>query len=69
MSDLDILPHFQHEYYLMEKNLINETTAQEVGDMGKQLVVYVVNTLPELDKAYHQGVHIIMTDDVITMSE
>ncbi|MEI6673164.1 MAG: hypothetical protein WCL02_07855 [bacterium] len=44
ISELNILPYFVHEYYMMPLDLIKPTTAQEVDDMGKKLVVYTVNT-------------------------
>lgn len=64
ISELDILPYFVHEYYMMPLDLIKDTTAQEVDDMGKKLVVYTVNTTWDLVKLYHEWVRIIMTDDI-----
>ena len=64
ISELDILPYFVHEYYMMPLDLIKETTAQEVDDMGKKLVVYTVNTTGDLEKLYHEWVRFIMTDNV-----
>jgi hypothetical protein len=43
-----------HQYYLMPKDLIKETTPQEVADIGKKLVVYTVDTTGELEKLYNQ---------------
>jgi glycerophosphoryl diester phosphodiesterase len=53
----------------MSENLIKESTPQEVEDLGKKLVVYTVNTFPDLEKLYHRGVHMMMTDDVMTIKE
>lgn len=69
VTELDILPYFAHEYYLMPQDMITDTMAQEVADMGKKLVVYVVNTRDELEKLYYQWVQMIMTDEVIAMKE
>jgi len=69
LSGFTVLPHLAHEYYLMPQSLIKESTPQEVQDMGKKLVVYVVNTLPELDRLYHIWISMIMTDDVLAMRE
>jgi hypothetical protein len=33
------------------------------------LVVYVINTLPELDRLYRIGVSMIMTDDILTIKQ
>ncbi|MEI6774220.1 MAG: hypothetical protein WCL18_05530 [bacterium] len=43
-----------HPYYLMPKELITETTPQEVDDIGKKLVVYTVNTTGDVEKLYRQ---------------
>ena len=67
ITELDILPYFVHEYYMMPENLIKDSTAQEVDDMGKKLVVYTVNTTGDLEKLYHEWVRFIMTDDVPSM--
>jgi hypothetical protein len=48
-----MLPHFAHEYYLMSQNLIQKSTPQEVEDMGKKIVIYTVNTFPDLERLYH----------------
>lgn len=64
ISELDILPYFVHEYYMMPLDLIKTTTAQEVDDMGKKLVIYTVNTTGDLEKLYKEWVHMIMTDNV-----
>ncbi len=69
LRELDILPHFAHEYYLMSQDLIDGSTPQEVADMGKKLVVYVVNTRNDLEKLYHEWVRMIMTNDVIMAKE
>jgi len=69
INELDILPHFDHEYYLMSENLIKDTTPQEVAEMGKKLVVYVVDTFPDLQRLYGLGVRMIMTDDVIMATD
>lgn len=69
INELTTLPYFTHEYYLMSKDLIKDTTAQEVGDMGKKLVVYTVDNRNDLEQLYHQGVSMIMTNDVIAMKE
>jgi len=39
---------------MMPENLIKDSTAQEVDDMGKKLVVYTVNTTGDLEKLYHE---------------
>ena len=64
ISELDILPYFVHEYYMMPLNLIKDTTAQEVDDMGKKLVVYTVNTTGDLEKLYREWVRTVMTDNI-----
>ena len=69
ISELDMLPHFAHEYYLMSQNLIQKSTPQEVEDMGKKIVIYTVNTFPDLERLYHLWVRIMMTDDVLMMRE
>lgn len=69
VADLDQIPYFSHKYYLLDTSLVNEDTAQQIAEMGKKLVVYVVNTRDDLEKAYYQWVPIIMTDDVVTMKE
>jgi hypothetical protein len=43
-----------HQYYLMPQTLINETTPQEVDDIGKKLVVYTINTTGDFQKLYRQ---------------
>jgi hypothetical protein len=43
-----------HQYYLMPQTLIKTTTAQEVEDIGKKLVVYTVDTTGDLEKLYHE---------------
>lgn len=68
-ADLNILPHFLHEYYMMPIQNITWSIVQDINDMGKKLVVYTINTRDELELLYHQGVQIILTDDVITMKE
>ena len=69
IGEIKTFPYFTHEYYLLDKTIVWTDTPQQIADMGKKLVVYVVNTRDELEKLFHQGVHIIMTDDVITMKE
>jgi len=53
----------------MSENLIKDTTPQEVAEMGKKLVVYVVDTFPDLQRLYGLGVRMIMTDDVIMATD
>jgi hypothetical protein len=53
----------------MSENLINSTTPQEVAEMGKKLVVYVVDTFPDLERLYNRGVRMVMTDDVIMVTD
>jgi len=68
-NDIKTIPYFTHEYYLLNKDIVGPDIPQQIADMGKKLVVYVVNTRDDLEKLYHKGVHIIMTDDVIAMKE
>jgi glycerophosphoryl diester phosphodiesterase len=63
------LPSFTHEYYLLDKSIISSDTPQQVAEMGKKLVVYVVNARDDLEKLYNQGITFIMTDNVVTMKE
>ncbi|MFA7298653.1 MAG: glycerophosphodiester phosphodiesterase family protein [Candidatus Absconditabacterales bacterium] len=64
IGDLELLPNANHQYFLMPYNLITDTTAQEAANFGKEMVVYTVNTTGDLEKAYRQGVRMVMTDDV-----
>ncbi len=48
---------------------VQNTLVQEVNALGKRLVIYVVNTRDDLEKLYHQGIRIIMTDNIISMKE
>jgi glycerophosphoryl diester phosphodiesterase len=48
---------------------VQNTLVQEVNALGKKLVIYVVNTRDDLEKLYHQGIRIIMTDNIISMKE
>jgi hypothetical protein len=53
LSGFSVLPHLAHQYYLMPQTLVKDNTPQEVQDMGKKLIVYVIDTLPELERLYH----------------
>ncbi|MCX6822470.1 MAG: sulfatase-like hydrolase/transferase [candidate division SR1 bacterium] len=63
------IPSFTHEYYLIDQNLMSPDIPAKIYGMGKKLVVYVVNTRDDLEKLYHEGVKIIMTDNVLSMKE
>jgi glycerophosphoryl diester phosphodiesterase len=63
------IPSFTHEYYLIDKDLITADVPAKIAAMDKKLVVYVVNTRDALEKLYHEGVKIIMTDNVVAMKE
>lgn len=69
IEELTTLPNMNHQYYLMPKHLITSTMAQEVHDIGKKLVVYTIDTTWEIASLYHQGVRMIMTDNVPLIKE
>lgn len=69
IKDVAKLPHFAHEYYMMPLSLIKAETPQNVADMGKKLVVYTINTFEDLQKAYRQGIRMVMTDEVLMVQE
>ena len=68
-GDISSLGSFTHEYYLLDKWLVDANIVTQVADIKKKLVVYVVNTRDELEKLYNQGVNFIMTDNVVKMKE
>lgn len=67
ITDLDIIPNMNHQYYLMPQELIKGSMPQEIKDMGKKLVSYTVNTTGELQRLYDLWVRMIMTDNVPLM--
>jgi len=52
-GEIQELPYFSHEYYMLDKSIIGNDTPAKVAAMGKKLVVYVVNTRDDLEKLYH----------------
>lgn len=68
-GDISSLWSFTHEYYLLDKWLVDANIVTQVANIKKKLVVYVVNTRDELEKLYNQGVNFIMTDNVVKMKE
>ena len=68
-GDIDVLPDFRNDYYLMPLENVTKNTALQIAKMGKKFVVYVVNTRDDLEKLYDEWVRIIMTDKVIQMKE
>jgi hypothetical protein len=41
-----------HQYFLIPYRLVTETTAQEVAENGKKLVVYTVDTTGDMQALY-----------------
>lgn len=64
ITDLDVIPNMNHQYYLMPQELIKGSVPQEVKNMGKKLVSYTVNTTGEAQRLYDLWVRMIMTDNI-----
>ncbi len=66
---IDIIPDFAHKYYLLEKWYITQAVVQQAKDMNKDLVVYTVNDIQELQKLYNLWVRMFMTDNITNIKK
>jgi glycerophosphoryl diester phosphodiesterase len=63
------IPNMTHQYLLIPYRLVTETTAQEVAENGKKLVVYTVDNTWDMQALYDKGVRMVMTNEIPLMTE
>ncbi len=62
-EEVDLIHDFPHEFYLINKDIMNKDTVKLAQAMNKKFVVYTVNTKEDFDKVSELWAKMIMTDN------
>jgi len=64
-----VVGKFPHQYFLIQKDLLDEELMKTAEMLNKKVVVYTVNTAEDFDRVYAMGVRTVMTDNVTLIKQ